>query len=203
MRPQAPSASACRRVACYDSFRTAKSVGSVENTPSLPPVRSPPGAVLLPVNPPLDLSPRERPLPVSSTSSWEGVACQIHPWHRVGRLLDLGVHDVREAPRIQKLYRTAPKRATREVLEASSPTCSIHEEAILAYFTSSYSAKVGCAVERPPGCAIPTAASPPPLLDRIKPREVAKMLRRNANTALGPDSVKYCRNERLSYVGRL
>ncbi|XP_046684394.1 uncharacterized protein LOC124370148 [Homalodisca vitripennis] len=61
----------------------------------------------------------------------------------------------------------------------------------MAYFTSSYSAKVGCAVEPPPGCTIPAAASPPPLLDRTEPREVAKMLRRTANTALGPDGVKY------------
>ncbi|XP_046666568.1 uncharacterized protein LOC124358314 [Homalodisca vitripennis] len=61
----------------------------------------------------------------------------------------------------------------------------------MAYFTSSYSAKVGCAVEPPPGCTIPAAASPPPLLDRTEPREVAKMLRRTANTAPGPDGVKY------------
>ncbi|KAG8270645.1 hypothetical protein J6590_080931 [Homalodisca vitripennis] len=88
--------------------RMGASVSSVESISPPPPVRSPPGAVLSPVNPPLDLSLRDRPLPGSPLRppSWgpprhripryhEGeldamageVACQIHPWHGMGRLL--------------------------------------------------------------------------------------------------------------------
>ncbi|XP_046666778.1 leucine-rich repeat extensin-like protein 5 [Homalodisca vitripennis] len=227
--------------------RMGGSVSSVESILPPPPVRSPPGALLSPVNPPLNLPLRDRPQPGSPPPpSTPGAPSppdppispreKISPWQRewlarftpgmewatflatldklvtslspapspsrqprpVGfrpprprRTRHDGDRDVREAARIQNLYRTAPKRTMREILEASSPICSIPEEAIMAYFTSSYSAKIGCAVEPPPGCAIPAGASPPPVLDRIEPREVAKMLRKTANTAPGPDGVKY------------
>ncbi|KAG8252376.1 hypothetical protein J6590_058540 [Homalodisca vitripennis] len=107
--PGSSSSAAVARGAMRRRGRMGGSVSSVESISPPLPVRSPPGALLLPVSPPLGLSPRDRPLPGSPpppsppgaplangpsriaegefNAMAERVACQIHPWHGVGRLL--------------------------------------------------------------------------------------------------------------------
>ena len=100
---------------------------------------------------------------------------------------------VREAKRLQALYRANRRRAVREVLQGPADQCQVPKRQVQEYFERLYSggedlAGAGVEAERPdPSSPREVSAVLGPLAER----EVDRRLRRMNNSAPGPDGVSY------------
>ncbi|XP_072758320.1 uncharacterized protein [Anoplolepis gracilipes] len=101
---------------------------------------------------------------------------------------------VREATRLQALYRVNRRRAVREVLQGPAEFCQVPKERVQAYFEDLYRGgdPMGSVddevVERADPLAVEEAAR---LLDPFAERIVDRRLRRMNNSAPGPDGISY------------
>jgi len=98
---------------------------------------------------------------------------------------------VREAKRIQALYRANRRRAVREVLRGPADQCQVPKRLVQEYFERLYGggeilAGSGVEAERPSGSREEIA-----VLGPFAEREVDRRLRRMNNSAPGPDGVSY------------
>ena len=99
---------------------------------------------------------------------------------------------IREATRIQKLYRANPKRAVREVLSQDSPFCEVPKGTIQRHFTETFSRReiadplplLRVSVE-------PSTETNNALVAPLERLEVLRRLRRMKNSSPGPDEVTY------------
>ncbi|KAL6418153.1 hypothetical protein ACFW04_012305 [Cataglyphis niger] len=101
---------------------------------------------------------------------------------------------VREATRLQALYRANRRRAVREVLQGPAESCQLPKQRIQAYFEGLYSG--GELLDTPD---VEVERTQPPaegegfeyLLDPFTELEVDRRLRRMTNSAPGPDGITY------------
>nr|XP_054760335.1 uncharacterized protein LOC129266505 [Lytechinus pictus] len=104
--------------------------------------------------------------------------------------------DVREASRIQKLYRTSKKRAIRHILKEKSPSFSGSESDVLDFFREVYSARevdeeavgnlASSLFDVPQGDDSATSLSLP-----TSAKEIGARLSRMTNSAPGKDRLEY------------
>ncbi|KAL6416674.1 hypothetical protein ACFW04_013250 [Cataglyphis niger] len=101
---------------------------------------------------------------------------------------------VREATRLQALYRANRRRAVREVLQGPAESCQLPKQRIQAYFEGLYS---GGELLDTPDVEVERAQPPAEgegfeyLLDPFTELEVDRRLRRMTNSAPGPDGITY------------
>ena len=100
---------------------------------------------------------------------------------------------VREAKRIQALYRANRRRAVREVLQGPADQCQVPKRRVQEYFERLYGggeilAGSGVEAERPDPSSSHEATA---VLGPLAEREVDRRLRRMNNSAPGPDGVSY------------
>ena len=96
-----------------------------------------------------------------------------------------------EASRLQKLYRSNREKAVRQVLQEESPPCPVPGEQLAAHFAPPPCPPVEWD-RRPQEVPDLTPAAPSPALTApFRADEVWGRLRRAANTAPGPDGLRY------------
>ncbi|XP_070166141.1 uncharacterized protein [Polyergus mexicanus] len=100
---------------------------------------------------------------------------------------------VREATRIQALYRANRRKAVREVLQGPAESCQVPRQRVQAYFEGLYRGgelldNLGAEVERADPLADEGESA---LLDPFTELEVDRRLRRMTNSAPGPDGITY------------
>jgi len=100
---------------------------------------------------------------------------------------------VREAKRIQALYRANRRRAVREVLQGPADQCQVPRRQVQEYFERLYRGGEDLA-----GAGVEAERADPPspqevsaVLGPLAEREVDRRLRRMNNSAPGPDGVSY------------
>ncbi|XP_025262540.1 uncharacterized protein LOC112637315 [Camponotus floridanus] len=101
---------------------------------------------------------------------------------------------VREATRVQALYRTNRRKAVREVLQRPVEFCQVPKDRVHAYFERLY--RGGEDLDGSSAGAEPTDPSVDGgeyayLMDPFTEREVDRRLRRMTNSAPGPDGITY------------
>ena len=99
---------------------------------------------------------------------------------------------IREATRIQKLYRANPKRAVREVLSQDSPFCEVPKGTIQRHFTETFSRReIADPLPLSRVSVEPSTESNNALVAPLERLEVLRRLRRMKNSSPGPDGVTY------------
>ena len=100
---------------------------------------------------------------------------------------------VREATRIQALYRRNRRKAVREVLQGPADSCQVQRQQVHRYFERLY-----CGELRPDNAAGDVEPAEPASQEDVErltvpfeEREVDRRLRRMTNSAPGPDGVTY------------
>ncbi|XP_043214671.1 uncharacterized protein LOC122378028 [Amphibalanus amphitrite] len=102
-------------------------------------------------------------------------------------------YDPAEASRLQRLYRTNRARAMREVLAEDGPRCSLDPAAIRSHFSPSPTADPPVDWDARPPCVpeLGEASQCDGLTRPFTEDEVWQRLRSAANTAPGPDGLRY------------
>lgn len=101
---------------------------------------------------------------------------------------------VRDATRIQKLFRKNRKRAVREVLQENSAKCEIPVDRVKDYFTQLYSPRADNGGGLPDDFSFaepPLDESNNILTSDFNQREVLRRLKKMSKSAPGPDGVTY------------
>ena len=164
-------AEAARRNAAYPErrrhpapWRPANERAAADRPPAAPPAREP-------RPPPVEQEPEQ---PENHRRPWQPPA-----------------YAAEEASRLQKLYRANREKAVRQILQEESPACPVSGEQLSAHFAPPPCPPVEWD-QRPQEVPDLTPADPSPALTApFRRDEVWGRLRRAANTAPGPDGLRY------------